>query len=77
LTPILYAVARFCVRQRFLVLGIWVLITIGVVGFSHTLGNDTNNNLSLPGTDSQRATDALSHSFPDQANGSSPQQPGG
>jgi RND superfamily putative drug exporter len=72
LTPILYAVARFCVRQRFLVLGIWVLITIGVVGFSHTLGNDTNNNLSLPGTDSQRATDALSHSFPDQANGSSP-----
>src|SRR5436305_2798734 len=68
----LYGLARFCVRQRFLVVGIWVVITVGIVGYSHTLGNDANNNLSLPGTDSQRATDTLSQSFPDQANGSSP-----
>src|SRR5205085_7194208 len=36
------------------------------------VGDKTNDNVSLPGTNSQRATDALSKSFPDQANGSSP-----
>ena len=36
------------------------------------MGENTNDNLSLPGTDSQRATDALQKSFPDQANGTSP-----
>ena len=38
----------------------------------HRVGDNTNDNLSLPGTDSQQATDALTKSFPDQANGSSP-----
>ena len=39
---------------------------------SHHLGDNTSDNLTLPGTGSQRATDTLSKSFPDQANGSSP-----
>ena len=39
---------------------------------SHRLSDNTNDNLKLPGTDSQRATDALNHSFPAQSNGSSP-----
>ena len=37
-----------------------------------SLGDNTNDNATLPGTNSQQATDALSKSFPDQANGSSP-----
>ena len=36
------------------------------------LGDKTNDNLSLPGTGSQHATDTLSSSFPAQANGTSP-----
>jgi len=43
-----------------------------LVGVSHRLGDNTNDNLTLPGTGSQNATDALSKSFPDQANGTSP-----
>ena len=43
-----------------------------LVVVSHRLGDNTNDNLSLPGTDSQRATDTLAASFPDQANGTSP-----
>ena len=39
---------------------------------SHRLGDNTNDNLSLPGTNSQKATDTLAKSFPDQANGTSP-----
>jgi RND superfamily putative drug exporter len=68
----LYGLARFCVRRRFAVLGAWLLVAIALIVVSHRLGENTNDNLSLPGTDSQRATDTLAKSFPDQANGTSP-----
>jgi RND superfamily putative drug exporter len=68
----LYRVAGFCVRRHVVVLLVWVLATIIVVGVSHRMGDNTNDNLSLPGTDSQRATNALAKSFPDQSNGTSP-----
>ncbi|HEX8715312.1 MAG TPA: MMPL family transporter [Solirubrobacteraceae bacterium] len=72
MTGVLYGLARFCVRRRFYVLAVWLVAAIALVAISHRLGENTNDNLSLPGTDSQRATDALAKSFPDQANGSSP-----
>ena len=72
MTGVLYRLAQFCVRHRFLVLGVWLVATVALVGISHRLGERTSEDLSLPGTDSQRATDALARSFPDQANGSSP-----
>ena len=67
MTGVLYGVAQFCIRRRFIVLGVWVVAGGGAVAVSHQLGDKTNDNLSLPGTDSQRATDALAKSFPDQA----------
>jgi RND superfamily putative drug exporter len=72
MTGVLYGLARFCVRRRFVVLGVWLVATVALVAISHTLGDNTNDNLSLPGTDSQRATDVLHKSFPAQANGTSP-----
>jgi RND superfamily putative drug exporter len=72
MTAMLYGLAQFCVRRRFVVLAVWLVATIALVAVSHQLGDNTNDNLSLPGTDSQRATDALAKSFPDQSNGSSP-----
>jgi RND superfamily putative drug exporter len=72
MTGVLYRLAHFSVRNRFAVLAVWLLAVIALVVISHRLGENTNDNLSLPGTDSQRATDALAKSFPDQANGSSP-----
>jgi putative drug exporter of the RND superfamily len=72
MTGVLYGLARFCVRHRFAVLSVWLLATVVLVAASHSLGDNTNNNLTLPGTNSQRATDTLSRSFPDQSNGTSP-----
>jgi putative drug exporter of the RND superfamily len=72
MTGVLYAVARFCVRHRFVVFGVWVVVAIALVAVSHRLGDNTNDNLSLPGTNSQKATDSLQRSFPAQANGVSP-----
>src|SRR5436190_9519064 len=72
MTGVLYRLARFCVRHRFAVLAVWLLATVVLVAVSHQLGDHTNDNSTLPGTNSQQATDTLSRSFPDQANGSSP-----
>jgi RND superfamily putative drug exporter len=69
---VLYRLARFCVRYRFAVLAAWILLTVALVAVSHRLGDKTNDSVTLPGTGSQQAADALSKSFPDQANGSSP-----
>ncbi|HEY2201051.1 MAG TPA: MMPL family transporter, partial [Solirubrobacteraceae bacterium] len=68
----LYAIAKFCVRRRFVVLVVWLLAAVALVAVSHRFSDNTSDNLTLPGTGSQHATDALSHSFPDQSNGSSP-----
>jgi putative drug exporter of the RND superfamily len=72
MTGMLYSLARLCVAKRFLVLCVWLVLTIALVLVSHRLGDNTNDNLSLPGTDSQHATDVLKKSFPSQANGTSP-----
>jgi putative drug exporter of the RND superfamily len=72
MTGVLYRLARFCVRYRFAVLAAWILLTVALVGVSHRLGDNTNDNATLPGTNSQQAADTLSKPFPDQANGSSP-----
>jgi RND superfamily putative drug exporter len=71
-TGVLYGVGRFSVRRRFVVLGVWFVVTVALVAISHQLGDNTNDNLSLPGTDSQKAADILAKSFPSQANGTSP-----
>ena len=54
MTGVLYGLARFCVRRRFVVLGVWLVVTVALVAVSHRLGDNTNDNLSLPGTDSQQ-----------------------
>src|SRR5437764_14251262 len=72
MTRMLYAVARFSVRRRFVVLALWLLAAIALVAISHRMGDNTNDNLSLPGTNSQQATNTLTSSFPGQANGASP-----
>src|ERR1700734_859296 len=72
MTGVLYGLAQFCVKRRLIVVAVWFVVTVALVAISHGLGDNTNDNLSLPGTDSQRATDALGHSFPAQANGTSP-----
>ncbi len=50
----------------------WIIVAGVVVGVSHQMGDDTNDNLSLPGTNSYKATNTLAKSFPDQSNGTSP-----
>jgi RND superfamily putative drug exporter len=72
MTGVLYGIARFCVRRKFIVLAVWLVVAVALVAISKQMGDNTNDNLSLPGTNSQHATDILKRSFPTQANGTSP-----
>jgi RND superfamily putative drug exporter len=51
---------------------LWLSAAIAFTVVSGLLGNQFADNLSLPGSDSQRATDIVDSSFSSQANGSSP-----
>ncbi len=68
----LHGLGGFCVRYRWLVIILWVAAIIGGSLVIGKVGAITNNNLSLPGTGSQAATDLLTKYFPPQENGSSP-----
>jgi uncharacterized membrane protein YdfJ with MMPL/SSD domain len=59
-------------RRKWVVLGGWVVLLAALIGLSQSFGGNTSNNLSLPGTDSQAATDLLAARFPPQQNGSNP-----
>src|SRR6478735_1993741 len=69
---LLHALGRFCARHGFVVIGVWVLLAVGVGLAVSSVGAQTNNDLSLPGTGSQDAKDLLEEQFPPQQNGVSP-----
>jgi uncharacterized membrane protein YdfJ with MMPL/SSD domain len=67
LTPLLYRLGRFCARHPVWVLVVWLAVALAIVGVARNVGQETNYNLSLPGTDSQAASNLLGDKFPDQA----------
>ena len=68
----LYRLGRVCVRHRWIVLAVWIVVFVGLAVGARSMGSDLSDNLSLPGTDSQKATDLLDDQLPDQANGTTP-----
>jgi putative drug exporter of the RND superfamily len=72
MTAPLYALGHFCVRHRVLVVAVWFTIFLVLAATAAIVGQKTNDNLTLPGTDSQKATDLLNDKFPEQANGTVP-----
>ncbi|WCB93661.1 Membrane protein YdfJ [Baekduia alba] len=72
MTPLLYGLGGFCVRRRWIVVGVWVVIVATLAIWARAAGPNTTDNLTLPGSDSQQATDLLTARFPQQANGTNP-----
>jgi uncharacterized membrane protein YdfJ with MMPL/SSD domain len=54
------------------VVAVWLGLVVVVQLTVLRVGAETSNDLSLPGTESQQATDLLASRFPPQQNGSSP-----
>jgi RND superfamily putative drug exporter len=68
----LHRLGAFTARHAVIVLIVWAILAVGMVGLVKTYGAKTNNNLSLPGTDSQQAFDILAARFPPQENSTNP-----
>jgi uncharacterized membrane protein YdfJ with MMPL/SSD domain len=68
----LFRLGRYCAAHpRHIVLA-WIVLAVGLTFAVHTVGSMTSNDLTLPGTQSQEASDLLAANFPPQQNGSSP-----
>jgi uncharacterized membrane protein YdfJ with MMPL/SSD domain len=63
---------RWIAGHRVPVLLGWIAVVAAVLAVIAGIGADTSNDLRLPGTDSQAATDVLALRFPPQQNGKSP-----
>jgi uncharacterized membrane protein YdfJ with MMPL/SSD domain len=61
-----------CARKPLVVVGVWVVLLVIVFGAVAKLGALTSNDLTLPGTGSQKAKDLLQDRFPPQQNGANP-----
>jgi uncharacterized membrane protein YdfJ with MMPL/SSD domain len=68
----LYRLGRLCANRAIVVVAIWLGLVVLVRLVVWGVGAETSNDLSLPGTESQQATDLLASRFPPQQNGSSP-----
>ena len=71
-TAPLYAIGRFCSRHHWPVIGLWLIAAVALVLAGQASGSKTNDNLTLPGTDSTNATNLLENNLPQQAYGSNP-----
>ena len=69
---VLYRLGRLCANQAIVVVVVWLGLVVLVQLAVWNIGAETSNDLSLPGTESQQATDLLASRFPPQQNGSSP-----
>ena len=60
-------VGSWAAHHRRVVLVGWIVLLVGSLGISHAVGTNYSTNFSLPGTESQRATDLLKRDFPAQS----------
>ena len=72
MTGPLYAIGRFCSRHHWPTIGVWILAAVALVLVGQAGDSKTNDNLTLPGTGSTRATELLEDNLPEQAFGSNP-----
>ncbi len=72
MTGPLYAIGGFCGRHHWPTIAVWVALAVGLVIAGQVGESKTNDNLTLPGTGSTRATELLEDKLPEQAFGSNP-----
>jgi len=61
---LLYRLGRFSYQRRRLVAAVWAVFLVALGVAALTLGGKTANTFSIPGTESQRALDALKQELP-------------
>ncbi len=72
MTRPLYALGRWTARHNRIVIVAWLAVAVAIALIARGVGDQTNDNLSMPGTDSTRATTLLESKLPQNAFGSNP-----
>ena len=72
MTRPLYHLGRFCARHHRPVIVLWFVLAVVLVVAAQSAGERYSDNLSLPGTDSTKATNLLQDKLPQQAYGTNP-----
>jgi RND superfamily putative drug exporter len=60
----LYRLAQFAYRRRRLVLALWIAAAVAAIAVAQASGGKTNDNFTIPGTESQNASDVLKAELP-------------
>jgi RND superfamily putative drug exporter len=71
-TAPLYAIGRFCSRHHYPTIAAWLIVATALIVAGQSQASRTNDNLTLPGTDSTAATELLEDNLPAQAYGNNP-----
>ncbi len=58
---------RFAFRNKFYVIGFWLLAVVAITAISQSVGSAYSDSFSLPGTESSKALSLLGKAFPRQA----------
>ena len=64
MATLLYRLGRFSFRRAWVVIGIWLALVVTVLGGGLALGGHSQEDFSIPGTESQQALDRLESVFP-------------
>ena len=69
---LLYRLGHWSARHRRVVVALWLVAVVAVVIAARSAGQNTTDDLTLPGTGSTEATDLLDEYLPQDANGTNP-----
>ncbi|MFL5870109.1 MAG: MMPL family transporter, partial [Solirubrobacterales bacterium] len=72
MSAVLYRLGHFCVRWRWPVIAVWLVVLVSVVVITRIIGEPTSDDLTLPGTGSTKATDLLADKLPKDQYGTVP-----
>ena len=61
------SIARWCYRHRFVAVGLWLALLVGLGVVSQAVGTSYKSSASFPGTGSSKAQQLLSRAVPEQS----------
>jgi RND superfamily putative drug exporter len=64
MSRILYRWGRAAARHPWRMIGVWLVIAVAVLGLDASVGGETSDDWSIPGTEAQQGADVLEQSFP-------------
>jgi RND superfamily putative drug exporter len=67
MSKILYRWGRAAAVRPWRMIAAWVVVTLAVVGLQMSVGGETSDDFTIPGTEAQRGVELLDERFPSQA----------